>query len=73
MKCIQFNNICSPILNVQELSLVEKFRSQGGAMVREFCSYGTRDECDRSNMERRRCRKVRRFIIEKRIYALHYF
>ena len=27
-------------------------------MVREFCSYGTRDECDRSNTERRRCRKV---------------
>ena len=48
---------------LQELSVVEKFRSQGGAMVREFCPYGTRDECDRSNTEKRRCKKVKRKVV----------
>jgi len=43
---------------LQEQSLAEKFRSQGGAMVREFCPYGTRDECYRSNTEKGRCKKV---------------
>lgn len=42
----------------KELSLAEKFRSQGGAMVREFCPYGTRDECYRSNTEKGRCKKL---------------
>ncbi|CAG0878512.1 unnamed protein product [Darwinula stevensoni] len=32
---------------VKELSLAERFRSQGGATVQEFCTYGTREECTR--------------------------
>lgn len=31
----------------KERSLVEKFKSQGGAQVMEFCPHGTRAECDR--------------------------
>lgn len=31
----------------KERSLAEKFKSQGGAQVMEFCPYGTRVECDR--------------------------
>jgi len=51
----------------KELSLAEKFRSQGGAMVREFCPYGTRDECYRSNAEKSRCKKLH----FKKIIQLH--
>lgn len=31
----------------KERSLVEKFKSQGGAQVMEFCPHGTKAECDR--------------------------
>lgn len=31
----------------KERSLVEKFKSEGGAQVMEFCPHGTRAECDR--------------------------
>ena len=37
---------------------MEKFKSQGGTSVKEFCPYGTRDECRRNNTERERCTKV---------------
>ncbi|XP_046655318.1 N6-adenosine-methyltransferase catalytic subunit-like [Daphnia pulicaria] len=30
---------------VKEKSLAERFRSQGGAQVKEFCAHGTKDEC----------------------------
>jgi mRNA (2'-O-methyladenosine-N6-)-methyltransferase len=33
----------------KEQSLAEKFRSQGGAQVKEFCTFGTKEECNRSN------------------------
>ncbi|XP_047139725.1 N6-adenosine-methyltransferase subunit METTL3 isoform X2 [Hydra vulgaris] len=42
----------------KEQSLIEKFKSQGGAMVHEFCPFGTREECRRSNSERKRCKKL---------------
>jgi mRNA m6A methyltransferase catalytic subunit len=32
----------------KEKSLVEKFKSQGGAQVMEFCPHGTRIECERA-------------------------
>lgn len=32
---------------VKEKSLAERFRSVGGAQVKEFCTYGTKDECRR--------------------------
>jgi mRNA m6A methyltransferase catalytic subunit len=32
----------------KEKSLVEKFKSQGGAQVMEFCPHGTRSECERA-------------------------
>ncbi|KAK4029292.1 N6-adenosine-methyltransferase catalytic subunit isoform X1 [Daphnia magna] len=32
---------------VKEKSLAERFRSQGGAQVKEFCAHGTKDECRR--------------------------
>jgi mRNA (2'-O-methyladenosine-N6-)-methyltransferase len=32
----------------KERSLAEKFKSQGGIQVMEFCPYGTRVECMRS-------------------------
>lgn len=31
----------------KERSLVEKFKSEGGAQVMEFCPHGTRAECER--------------------------
>ena len=37
---------------------MEKFKSQGGTSVKEFCPYGTRDECRRNNTEKERCTKV---------------
>eukprot|EP00795_Rhopilema_esculentum_P001119 gene1119-15459_t len=42
----------------KELSLMEKFKSQGGTSVKEFCPYGTRDECRRNNTEKERCTKL---------------
>ncbi|KAI0213123.1 N6-adenosine-methyltransferase catalytic subunit [Lamellibrachia satsuma] len=49
----------------KELSLVEKFRSQGGAQVKEFCAFGTRMECLRTNTNKQ-CDKLHfRKIIHK--------
>lgn len=42
----------------KEQLLAEKFRSQGGAQVKEFCSYGTKDECYRSNTLYQMCDKL---------------
>jgi len=42
----------------KEKSLVEKFKSQGSAMVREFCPSGTREECRRNNGIGGRCKKL---------------
>lgn len=42
----------------KEQLLAEKFRSQGGAQVQEFCSYGTKDECFRSNTLYQTCDKL---------------
>ncbi|CAL4126384.1 unnamed protein product, partial [Meganyctiphanes norvegica] len=33
----------------KEKSLTQRFRSQGGAKVQEFCSHGTKEECERAN------------------------
>lgn len=35
----------------KERSLVEKFKSQGGAQVMEFCPHGTRAECSRHSVD----------------------
>ncbi|ESO04318.1 hypothetical protein HELRODRAFT_79167 [Helobdella robusta] len=34
----------------KELLLSERFRSQGGKQVKEFCGYGTREECQKNNI-----------------------
>ena len=49
----------------KEKSLVEKFRSVGGAQVMEFCQFGTKEECAKGHT-RERCRKLHfRKIINK--------
>ncbi|XP_068701362.1 N6-adenosine-methyltransferase subunit METTL3-like isoform X1 [Montipora capricornis] len=57
------------LLNVpshKEQSTVEKFKSQGGAFVHEFCDHGTRGDCIRNNPQGQPCRKVHfRKIIQK--------
>lgn len=57
------------LLNVpshKEQSTVEKFKSQGGAFVHEFCDHGTRADCRRNNPQGQPCRKVHfRKIIQK--------
>lgn len=35
----------------KERSLAEKFRSQGGAQVMEFCPYGTKFECEKMQLQ----------------------
>lgn len=35
----------------KERSLAEKFRSQGGAQVMEFCPYGTKTECEKMRQQ----------------------
>lgn len=42
----------------QEQSTVEKFKSQGGAFVHEFCDHGTRGDCRKNNPQSQPCRKV---------------
>jgi len=42
----------------KEQSLMEKFKSEGGAMVREFCPYGTKEECKVNNADKSRCKKL---------------
>ena len=44
--------------SVKEQHMLEKFRSQGGTQVREFCTFGTKDECARQQGTRRSCNKV---------------
>ncbi|XP_020622205.1 N6-adenosine-methyltransferase subunit METTL3-like [Orbicella faveolata] len=57
------------LLNVpshKEQSTVEKFKSQGGAFVHEFCDHGTRGDCRKNNPQSQPCRKVHfRKIIQK--------
>ncbi|RMX43063.1 hypothetical protein pdam_00015271 [Pocillopora damicornis] len=57
------------LLNVpshKEQSTVEKFKSQGGAFVHEFCDHGTREDCRKNNPRGQPCRKVHfRKIIQK--------
>lgn len=57
------------LLNVpshKEQSTVEKFKSQGGAFVHEFCDHGTREDCKKNNPRSQPCRKVHfRKIIQK--------
>lgn len=42
----------------KERSLVERFRSQGGAQVQEFCPHGTKQECSRSSSTGTACSKL---------------
>uniref|UniRef100_A0A1E1X5B7 mRNA m(6)A methyltransferase n=1 Tax=Amblyomma aureolatum TaxID=187763 RepID=A0A1E1X5B7_9ACAR len=42
----------------KERSLVERFRSQGGAQVQEFCPHGTKQECSRSSSTGVACGKL---------------
>ncbi|KAH0540964.1 N6-adenosine-methyltransferase subunit METTL3 [Cotesia glomerata] len=43
----------------KEKSLAERFRSQGGAQVMEFCPHGTRFECDKINASgAAKCKKL---------------
>ncbi|KAF2885234.1 hypothetical protein ILUMI_20953 [Ignelater luminosus] len=49
----------------KERSLAERFRSQGGAQVMEFCPHGTRAECQR-NAGTKQCKKLHfKKIIQK--------
>lgn len=49
----------------KEKSLAERFRSQGGAQVMEFCPHGTRAECQREG-GKRPCKKLHfKKIIQK--------
>lgn len=48
----------------KEKSLAERFRSQGGAQVMEFCPHGTRGECAKMGQET--CKKLHfKKIIQK--------
>ncbi|KAG8201558.1 hypothetical protein JTE90_011232 [Oedothorax gibbosus] len=50
----------------KERSLVEQFRSQGGAQVQEFCPHGTKDECTRVSDANKPCHKLHfKKIIQK--------
>jgi len=42
----------------KELSLYEKFKSKDGAMVKEFCAFGTRVDCRKNNLQPSKCRKL---------------
>ncbi|XP_037080726.1 N6-adenosine-methyltransferase catalytic subunit-like [Pollicipes pollicipes] len=57
--------LCKP--TVKERSTAERFRSQGGAQVQEYCRHGTREDCDRSNKENENpCSKLHfRKILQK--------
>ena len=44
--------------SAKEQSLVEKFRSHGGASVQEFCQFGTENECRRSTGNPTQCDKL---------------
>lgn len=50
----------------KERSLVEKFRSQGGAQVQEFCPHGTKEECIKVSDTNEPCNKLHfKKIIQK--------
>lgn len=50
----------------KERSLVEQFRSQGGAQVQEFCPHGTKDECTKVSDANQPCHKLHfKKIIQK--------
>lgn len=50
----------------KERSLVESFRSQGGAQVKEFCPQGTKEECVKLSGTNEPCRKLHfKKIIQK--------
>ena len=54
------------IKSAKEQLIVEKFKSQGGANVQEFCEDGTREECKRNRSTGDICKKVHfRKIIQK--------
>ncbi|XP_078607797.1 N(6)-adenosine-methyltransferase catalytic subunit METTL3-like isoform X1 [Branchiostoma floridae x Branchiostoma japonicum] len=42
----------------KEQSLVEKFKSQGGAQVQEFCPHGTKEECRKERRANHACNKL---------------
>lgn len=44
--------------SVKEQRMMEKFKSQGGTQVREFCTFGTKEECARQQGTRRSCNKL---------------
>lgn len=49
----------------KERSLAERFRSQGGAQVMEFCPHGTKAECNKVNTSQT-CKKLHfKKIIQK--------
>ncbi|KAK3581084.1 hypothetical protein CHS0354_033872 [Potamilus streckersoni] len=50
----------------KEQILVDRFKSQGGAQLQEFCQYGTRDECMKTSSSSEPCKKLHfRKIIHK--------
>ncbi|GAB6020755.1 hypothetical protein CHUAL_003416 [Chamberlinius hualienensis] len=50
----------------KEKSLVERFKSQGGAQVREFCPHGTKSECMKLSGSQEACRRLHfKKIIQK--------
>lgn len=50
----------------KERSLVEQFRSQGGAQVQEFCPHGTKEECTKVSDVNAPCNKLHfKKIIQK--------
>lgn len=50
----------------KERSLAERFRSQGGVQVQEFCPHGTREECMKVSGTNESCRKLHfKKIIQK--------
>lgn len=42
----------------KEQYLVEKFKSRGGPQLKEFCQYGTREECLRTGAEQGPCKRL---------------
>lgn len=54
------------IKSAKEQLIVEKFKSQGGANVQEFCEHGTREDCKKIRNSGHICKKVHfRKIIQK--------
>lgn len=50
----------------KERSLAERFRSQGGVQVQEFCPHGTKEECMKGSGAKESCRRLHfRKIIQK--------